>query len=64
MIFIKKIYCLLKNVILNIFILYIYNLISINFNLVIPLNFFTILIVFILGFPGLFALVLFKLTVL
>ncbi len=60
----KKMYNFLKSLIFNIFILYIYNLISVNFNLVIPINIVTVLVVGILGVPGLFAMILFKITVL
>lgn len=60
----KKLYDICKSLIFNIFILYIYNLISVNFNLVIPINIITIIIVSVLGVPGLFAMILFKVTVL
>lgn len=60
----KKLYSVVKSLIFNVFILYIYNLISVNFNLVIPINIITILVIGFLGVPGLFAMILFKITVL
>lgn len=60
----KKIIYLIKNVILSSFILYGYNLIAVNFNMVIPINLITILFIAILGTPALVALILFKILVL
>ena len=57
----KKIIDGLKRIMFSCFLLYGYNLIAINFNLVIPINIFTILFVTLLGAPGLFALVLYNL---
>lgn len=54
----------LKKVIFSAFLLYGYNIIAANFNLVIPINVITILLVSFLGAPGMFALILFKVTVL
>ena len=53
-----------KRIVFSAFLLYGYNLIAVNFNLLIPINIITILFVSILGAPGLFALILFKITVL
>lgn len=53
-----------KRIIFSAFLLYGYNLVAANFNLLIPINVITILFVSILGAPGLFALILFKITVL
>ena len=56
----KKIYCLLRNIIVGAFILYGYNVIAVNFNMVIPINIVTLLGVTILGTPSLIAFILFK----
>lgn len=55
---------LIKRVILGAFLLYGYNLIAVNFNMIIPINIFTILIVTILGIPSILALLLFKIFIL
>lgn len=60
----KIIRILVKNIILGAFILYGYNLIAVNFNMIIPINVFTLLGVAVLGAPGLIALILFKILVL
>lgn len=57
---IKKIWQCLKKIIISVFILYGYNLIATRFNLVIPINIFTIGSISLLGFPMLFVLVLLK----
>ena len=54
----------LKRIVFSSFLLYGYNLVAVNFNLVIPINLVTILSVSFLGAPALFALVLFKITIL
>ena len=54
----------IKKIILSAFILYGYNLIAVNFNMVIPINLITILFIAILGTPALVALILFKILVL
>lgn len=54
----------MKKIIFSSFLLYGYNIIASNFNLVIPINVVTVLLLTVLGAPGLFALVLFKITVL
>lgn len=59
-----KIFYLIKRIILGTFLLYGYNLIAVNFNMIIPINFFTILIVTILGIPSVLALLLFKIFIL
>lgn len=56
----KKVWRILKKIIISTFILYGYNLIATRFNLVIPINVFTVGSVSILGFPMLFVLVLLK----
>ena len=60
----KKILYYLKNVVIGAFILYGYNLIAVNFNMVIPINIFTILFITFLGSPALIAMVLFKILML
>ncbi len=60
----KKIFCLIKKFVLSFFILFGFNFFAINFNLVVPINFITTFIVYILGIPGLIVLILFKIIVL
>lgn len=60
----KKIFYFLKNSIISSFILYGYNLIAVNFNMIVPINIITIIFVAILGAPALFALILFKILIL
>ncbi len=60
----NKIFYCLKRFILSAFILYGYNLFSVNFNMIIPINFVTLGMIFLLGAPGLVALVLFKIILL
>ena len=50
----------IKRLILSAVILYGYNLFSVNFNMIIPINFITLSSVVLLGAPGLIALVLFR----
>ena len=59
----KYVISILKRIIFGFFVLYSFNIISSNFNLVIPINVVTITIVSLLGFPALFALVLFLILV-
>ena len=49
-----------KKIILSAFILYGYNLIAVNFNMIIPINVYTLGFITLLGSPALIALVLFK----
>ena len=60
----KKVLSLLKKVILSFIILYGYNLIVSNFNMVIPINIITVGVVAILGVPSLVALLLFRIIAL
>lgn len=60
----KKIFVYVKRLILGIFVLYGYNLVAVNFNMIIPVNVFTIILIGILGFPALFALIIFKVLIL
>ena len=57
-------FSLIKKIILSAFILYGYNLIAVNFNVTIPINYYTLFIVTFLGSPALIALILFKIIVL
>ena len=56
----KKVWRILQKIIISTFILYGYNLIATRFNLVIPINVFTVGSVSILGFPMLFFFFLLK----
>lgn len=56
----KKILEFFKKVVFSAFIIYGYNLISVNFDMIIPINLITVVFVALLGFPGFFALILFK----
>lgn len=55
---------IVKRFILSCLVLYTYNLLAVSLNLMIPLNFFSIAIIYILGIPGFFILVLFKVMML
>ncbi|MBR4617871.1 MAG: pro-sigmaK processing inhibitor BofA family protein [Bacilli bacterium] len=59
----KKFWSILKKFVFSTFLLYGYNLIAVNFNLVVPINFLNIVILMFLGAPGLLSLVLFKLII-
>lgn len=59
----KNVLGLIKKVILSFVILYTYNLIAVNFNMVIPINIVTIGLITFLGTPSLLALILFKVLV-
>lgn len=54
----KYIVAVLKRLILGFVILYGYNMIAVNFNMVMPINVVTVALVSLLGFPALFSLVL------
>lgn len=56
----KKVLELVKKIIISGFILYGYNLIAVNFNMILPINVITLLFLTFLGTPSLFALVLFR----
>ena len=60
----KFILFLVKKIILSAFILYGYNLIAVNFNMIIPINVYTLGFITLLGSPALIALVLFKILAL
>ena len=59
----NKIVILVKRIIFSTFLIYGYNMIAVNFQLVVPINAITISLVTFLGAPGLLALVLFKLII-
>ena len=50
----------IKKTIFSSRLLYGYNLIAVNFNLVVPINIFNIIIISILGVPSLIGLIIFK----
>lgn len=54
----KKIWDLVKKIILSFVILYGFNTIGSNFNLIIPINIITVSLITLLGFPALLSLVL------
>ena len=56
----KKIIKIMKKVVISGFLLYGYNLIAVNFNMTLPINFITLFAVFFLGTPAMVALILFK----
>lgn len=60
----KFILFVVKKIILSAFILYGYNLIAVNFNMIIPINVYTLCFITFLGCPALIALVLFKILAL
>lgn len=60
----KKIIELFKKVVVNGFLLYGYNLIAVNFNMILPINLVTLLSITLLGTPALIALVLFRILIL
>lgn len=59
----NKIIILVKRIIFSTFLIYGYNMVAVNFQLVVPINAITISLVTFLGAPGLLALVLFKLII-
>ena len=54
----------LRRIILSCFVLYGYNLIALNFNMVLPFNCINLSIISLLGVPGFVALLLFKILML
>ncbi len=60
----KKIVGIVKKIVISGFLLYGYNLIAVNFNMILPINFITLFSVTFLGAPALIALVLFKILIL
>ena len=60
----KVIVMLVRKTIFSAFLLYGYNLIAVNFNMIIPINVYTICFVSVLGIPSMLALILFKVFIL
>jgi inhibitor of the pro-sigma K processing machinery len=60
----KFLFKIIKNGLFSAFLLYGYNLIAVNFNMVIPINIYTIGFVAILGIPSIISLILFKIFIL
>ena len=56
----KKLFNLFKRILFCFFIIYGFNMIGVNFNFILPINIFSLLIVFIFGLPGFVCLILFK----
>ena len=54
----KRIFNLIKRILLSFVVLYGFNTIGSHFSLIIPINFITLALVTFLGFPALFSLVL------
>ncbi len=52
-----------KRFVLGAFILYGYNLIAVAFNMIIPINLYSVGIMGLLGIPGLFALIFVKIMI-
>lgn len=61
---IKKVTGALRKVVVSGFLLYGYNLIAVNFNMIIPINICTLLLISFLGTPAIVALILFKVLIL
>ena len=60
---IKKMFNILKRIIINAFILYGYNLIVTPINLTIPINLITVGLLTVFGIPALFALIIILIVV-
>lgn len=60
----KKIFQIVKKIILAAFILYGYNLIAAPLNFMIPINIYTVLLIAFLGFPMLIGMVIFMILLL
>lgn len=58
----KNIFNIIKKIILSVLLIYAYNKIALPLNVVIPINFLTVLLVFICGIPSILMLVLFSLV--
>ena len=54
----EKIFNIFKRIIFSFIILYSFNTIGSNFNLIVPINLITLSLITILGFPALFSLIL------
>ena len=60
---IKKIFSLVKKIILSFLLIYAYNKLTLPYDLFIPINIFTVSLVTILGIPSIVMLILFYLFV-
>ena len=60
----KLVKYLIKKIVYSAFLLYGYNLIAVNFNMIVPINVYSMSIVSVLGSFGLISLVLFKYLIL
>lgn len=60
---IKKIFQFMKRIVVSAFILYGFNLIVAPLNIIIPLNFITVLVLSILGIPALFSFLIILLLI-
>ena len=56
----KNLRIIIKKIVFSFLILYGYNLISVNFNMIVPINIYSLGFMFLFGTPGLIALVLLK----
>lgn len=54
----KKIFIILKKIVMAVFVLYGYNLLAAPLNFIIPINIITVLLVSLLGIPALLSLIL------
>lgn len=54
----KKIFTILKKIVMAVFLLYGYNLLAAPLNFIIPINIITVVLVSILGVPALLSLIL------
>ena len=57
----KKVFQIMKKIILSAVLLYAYNKLAISFNAIIPINVVTVAFVLVLGIPAIVGLVLFSL---
>lgn len=53
----KKIFAIIKKIIISAFFIYSYNLIAVKFNMIIPINIITISLVSLFGMPAMFFLI-------
>ena len=60
----KKIFSVMKKIVLAAFILYGFNLIMSPLSIIVPINIITVAVVTLLGFPGLFGLIVILLVAL
>ena len=57
---IKKVFFLIKKIIIGFLFIYAYNIIVFPINAVIPINIFTVILVILFGFPALIGIYLFQ----